>query len=77
MLSTGTQRIAIMPGTRFQQRVMINSKWYVLTDLSLGEFELEETEDGDIVETEVRRSDRHIVSFDIDLFCPQAKDNVA
>lgn len=70
-MKIGQQTIQILPGMRFQQRLQINGKWFVITDLGLGEFELEETEDGDIVETEERRRDRHLVSFEIDFYVPQ------
>ncbi len=70
-MKLGKQVFQILPGMRFQQRVRINDKWYVLTDLELGEFELEETDDGDVVETEEKRRDRHLVEFELDLFVPQ------
>ncbi len=68
---TGQQIIAVMPGTRFQQRVQVDDKWYVVTDLSMPKFEIDEdAENSCVVESDRPVTDCHLVRFEIELYVP-------
>lgn len=67
-MKTGKSVLAVVPGTRLKLSVLVGGKWRDLVDLARPEYDLIETDEGDLVESDERSRIGHLFEFEIDFF---------